>query len=177
MAQLRLAIRQEDWTQRGKFPQTLKPLLNNLALQSIKLDEYDEHFFNYMPELFPYNKFTMRVSFFFLFWLFGFFFFSLVGLFLAFWNVLGWVGLGWIGDFSFVHQFGFLFFFFLLFLGTSTYLRKKKKQKLIKRTVFPDHITLLVNRQDEILEDLKQEARAGFSKAEEEWEKSVVAWG
>ncbi|PPQ79331.1 hypothetical protein CVT25_002561 [Psilocybe cyanescens] len=49
-------------------------------------------------------------------------------------------------------------------------------QKLIKRTVFPDHLALLTERQDVLLAQLKQLATEGFAKAEEEWEKSVVAW-
>ncbi|KAF9480638.1 hypothetical protein BDN70DRAFT_832435 [Pholiota conissans] len=48
--------------------------------------------------------------------------------------------------------------------------------KLIKRTVFGDHLTLLTERQDVLLAQLGQLARDGFKKAEEEWERSVVAW-
>jgi hypothetical protein len=33
-----------------------------VALKAVELDEYDDHFFNLMPVLFPYNKFTMSVS-------------------------------------------------------------------------------------------------------------------
>ena len=51
----------ESWDQKGKFPQALKPMLSQLAILAIQLDEYDEHFFNLMPTLFPYNKFTMSV--------------------------------------------------------------------------------------------------------------------
>jgi hypothetical protein len=50
-------------------------------------------------------------------------------------------------------------------------------QKLIRRTVFPEHLAMLHQRQDALLVDLAAQAEAGFSKAEEEWEKSVVAWG
>ncbi|KAF9449695.1 hypothetical protein P691DRAFT_666961 [Macrolepiota fuliginosa MF-IS2] len=56
---LKDAIKSESWSQKGKFPPGLKPQLSQLALQAIKLDEYDEHFFSLMPALFPYNKFTM----------------------------------------------------------------------------------------------------------------------
>jgi hypothetical protein len=55
-------IAKENWEQKGKFPVSLKPPLAQLALLAIKLDEYDDHFFNLMPTLFPYNKFTMTVS-------------------------------------------------------------------------------------------------------------------
>jgi len=38
-------------------------------------------------------------------------------------------------------------------------------------------MVLLTERQEELLNQLKELAQAGFAKAEEEWEKSVVAWG
>ncbi|KAF8182890.1 hypothetical protein BJ912DRAFT_1061445 [Pholiota molesta] len=44
-------------------------------------------------------------------------------------------------------------------------------------TLFPEHLTLLTERQDVLLAQLAQLAREGFEKAKEEWEKSVVAWG
>ena len=50
-------------------------------------------------------------------------------------------------------------------------------QKLIKRTVFQDHTQLPMARQETLLEGLAEQAEAGFAKAEEEWEKSVVAFG
>lgn len=50
-------------------------------------------------------------------------------------------------------------------------------QKLIKRTVFTDHLTLLTERQDVLLTQLATLAKDGFEKAKEEWERSVVAWG
>lgn len=52
----------ENWEVKGKFPQSLKPILTQVAVLAIKLNEYDEHFFNLMPLLFPYNKFTMTAS-------------------------------------------------------------------------------------------------------------------
>jgi hypothetical protein len=58
----RLPLFSEDWTQKGKFPPSLKPALARAALLAVELDEYDEYFFNYMPTIFPYNKFTMSVS-------------------------------------------------------------------------------------------------------------------
>jgi Ubinuclein conserved middle domain len=60
---LKKEIAKENWEQKGKFPPALKPHLSTLALLAIKLDEYDDHFFNLMPTLFPYNKFTMTVGF------------------------------------------------------------------------------------------------------------------
>ena len=52
----------ENWDHKGKFPPGIKPLLAQVALKAVALDEYDDHFFNLMPVLFPYNKFTMSVS-------------------------------------------------------------------------------------------------------------------
>lgn len=49
----------EDWSAKGKFPPTIKPILAKTALVAIEHDEYDDDFFNLMPTLFPYNKFTM----------------------------------------------------------------------------------------------------------------------
>jgi hypothetical protein len=51
----------ESWETKSKFPPNLKPLLAALSLQAITLDEYDDNFFNLMPTIFPYNKFTMSV--------------------------------------------------------------------------------------------------------------------
>jgi hypothetical protein len=38
-------------------------------------------------------------------------------------------------------------------------------------------MALLVKRQDELLVELKATADEGFSRAKEEWERSVTAWG
>ncbi|KAI0296976.1 hypothetical protein B0F90DRAFT_1743105 [Multifurca ochricompacta] len=48
--------------------------------------------------------------------------------------------------------------------------------KLIKRQIFPEHMALLVKRQDELLVELKAAADEGFLRAKEEWERSVTAW-
>ncbi|KIP05958.1 hypothetical protein PHLGIDRAFT_91452 [Phlebiopsis gigantea 11061_1 CR5-6] len=57
--ELKDAIGKESWTVKGKFPQTLKPLLSRVALKAIVLNEYNDNFFNLMPKIFPYNRFTM----------------------------------------------------------------------------------------------------------------------
>ncbi|KAF7291907.1 hypothetical protein MIND_01216000 [Mycena indigotica] len=59
IAKLKVAIAAESWETKSKFPPNLKPMLNDLALQAIQLDEYNEQFFNLMPTIFPYNRFTM----------------------------------------------------------------------------------------------------------------------
>lgn len=105
---LKKEIAKESWEQKGKFPPALKPHVSALALLAIKVDEYDDHFFNLLPILFPYNKFTMT--------------------------------------------------------------------KLTKRTVYPEHVALLQERQDELLKELEDLAKAGFTKAEEEWQRSVTLW-
>jgi hypothetical protein len=120
----------EDWSVKGKFPPNLKPLLSRVAMKAIELNEYDEHFFNYMPILFPYNKFTMTVR---------------------------------------SHSLSFLF------SNISTPFRLFKK--LIKRTVFPEHQQILIQRQEALLEELADLASKGFSHAQEEWEKSLASWG
>ncbi|KAJ3535388.1 hypothetical protein NMY22_g6514 [Coprinellus aureogranulatus] len=105
---MKQAIAKENWEQKGKFPPALKPQLAQLALLAIRLDEYDDHFFNLMPVLFPYNKFTMT--------------------------------------------------------------------KLIKRTVYADHIALLQARQDELLKQLKEIAEANYDNAEREYQKALLQW-
>ncbi|KAH9939234.1 uncharacterized protein BXZ73DRAFT_43928 [Epithele typhae] len=105
---LKEAIAKESWDVKGKFPPGLKPLLGQVALKAVVLGQYDENFFNLMPRLFPYNKFTMT--------------------------------------------------------------------KLIKRTVWRDHTNLLTDRQNALIEDLRVLASAGFAKAKEEWERSVMMW-
>lgn len=59
IAELKAAISKEDWSVKGKFPPNLKPLLAQVALKAIVLGEYDDNFFNLMPKIFPYNRFTM----------------------------------------------------------------------------------------------------------------------
>ncbi|KAH9957630.1 hypothetical protein BGW80DRAFT_1465712 [Lactifluus volemus] len=106
--ELKAAISKENWEPKGKFPSGIRPVLGAVALKAIKLNEYNDNFFNLMPRIFPYNRFTMS--------------------------------------------------------------------KLIKRQIFPEHMALLVKRQDELLAELKSAADKGFPQAKEEWERSVTAW-
>ncbi|KAF8260068.1 hypothetical protein EI94DRAFT_1749637 [Lactarius quietus] len=105
---LKVAISKENWEPKGKFPLAIRPILGAVALKAIRLNEYDDNFFNLMPRIFPYNRFTMS--------------------------------------------------------------------KLIKRQIFVEHMDLLVQRQDELLLELKAAAHEGFQRAKEEWERTVVAW-
>ncbi|EIM80227.1 uncharacterized protein STEHIDRAFT_172868 [Stereum hirsutum FP-91666 SS1] len=59
LEELRVAVAKENWDVKGKFPPGLKPLLAQVALKAITLNEYDDNFFNLMPKIFPYNRFTM----------------------------------------------------------------------------------------------------------------------
>lgn len=51
----------ESWEPKGKFPPGIRPILGDVALKAIKLNEYNDNFFNLMPRIFPYNRFTMSV--------------------------------------------------------------------------------------------------------------------
>ena len=53
----------ESWV-KGKFPPTLKPTLAQVALKAVILGEYDDNFFNLMPKIFPYNRYTLSVNYF-----------------------------------------------------------------------------------------------------------------
>ncbi len=55
------AVLAESWEPKGKFPPGIRPVLGTVALKAIKLNEYDDNFFNLMPRIFPYNRFTMSV--------------------------------------------------------------------------------------------------------------------
>ncbi|KAJ1300665.1 hypothetical protein OPQ81_002313 [Rhizoctonia solani] len=52
-------IKSYSWENKAKFPPNLKPRLTAVALEALKLGEYNENFFNYLPKIFPYNRFTM----------------------------------------------------------------------------------------------------------------------
>jgi hypothetical protein len=51
------------------------------------------------------------------------------------------------------------------------------QQKLIKRTVWRQHTDLLLERQNALVEELRKLAEEGFTKAQEEWKRSVSLWG
>ncbi|KAF9782537.1 hypothetical protein BJ322DRAFT_1160971 [Thelephora terrestris] len=104
---LKAAIANESWV-KGKFPPGLKPMLAQVALKAVVLGEYDENFFNLMPKIFPYNRYTLS--------------------------------------------------------------------KLIKRLIWKDHINILTERQNELLSELAELTKDGFSKAQEEWEKNLAIW-
>ena len=51
----------ESWV-KGKFPPGLKPMLAQVALKAVVLGDYDDNFFNLMPKIFPYNRYTLSVN-------------------------------------------------------------------------------------------------------------------
>ena len=69
------------------------------------------------------------------------------------------------------------FFNVLVYVGFEVSYLTSNIQKLIKRTIFSDHLALLIERQDDLLAQLTQIANEGFSKAKEEWEKNLLLWG
>ncbi|KAF8602224.1 hypothetical protein BDV93DRAFT_524242 [Ceratobasidium sp. AG-I] len=52
-------IKAHSWENKAKFPPNLKPRLVQVATEALRLGEYNENFFNYLPKIFPYNRFTM----------------------------------------------------------------------------------------------------------------------
>lgn len=59
---LRKLVQGADFTLKSKFPPQLRAPLAQVAVKAIELEEYGEAFFKYLPDIFPYNKFTMTVS-------------------------------------------------------------------------------------------------------------------
>ncbi|KAF8310732.1 hypothetical protein DL93DRAFT_2230056 [Clavulina sp. PMI_390] len=58
-AHLRTLVASADFTTKSKFPPQLRGPLADAAIQAVELEEYGEAFFRTLPEVFPYNKFTM----------------------------------------------------------------------------------------------------------------------
>ncbi|KAG8929906.1 hypothetical protein FRC02_004883 [Tulasnella sp. 418] len=56
---LKAEIDKTKWETKGRFPQNLKPILVDVATLALKLGDYNDSFFDYMPFIFPYNRFTM----------------------------------------------------------------------------------------------------------------------
>ncbi|PWN43727.1 hypothetical protein IE81DRAFT_346327 [Ceraceosorus guamensis] len=58
--QLKEQIEATDWSNKSKFPPSLKPSLVEFAGLAVQLGEYNDNFFHWLPNLFPYNRFTMH---------------------------------------------------------------------------------------------------------------------
>ncbi|KDE04755.1 hypothetical protein MVLG_04811 [Microbotryum lychnidis-dioicae p1A1 Lamole] len=53
-------VAKESFEVKNKFPPRLRPILVDVAMRALELDEYDDDFFAIMPKIFPYNLFTMK---------------------------------------------------------------------------------------------------------------------
>ncbi|KAG9019828.1 hypothetical protein FRB90_005976 [Tulasnella sp. 427] len=105
---LKRQIDEANWTQRGKFPPHLKPLLQQTATVALQHGDYNDKFFDYLPTVFPYNRFTMM--------------------------------------------------------------------KLTSRLMYSEHQNFLQQRQDALLEELRQIAVEDFPKAQEEYARAQASW-
>ncbi len=56
---LKRKVDAENFSVKAKFPPALKPPLIETARLAVMLLEYDDNFFNHLPTIFPYNRFTM----------------------------------------------------------------------------------------------------------------------
>ncbi len=107
-ASLMDTIKQYSFEQKGKFPPELKPRLTTCAVRAIQLSEYGDNFFNRLPRLFPYNRYTMF--------------------------------------------------------------------KLTKRLVYADHVKMIVERQDQLLEELGKMVTEGMEGAQAEYDRALSMW-
>ncbi|SPO28454.1 uncharacterized protein UTRI_04851 [Ustilago trichophora] len=57
--ELKQKVDAESFAVKTKFPPSLKPPLVETAKLAVMLGEYDDNFFNHLPTIFPYNRFTM----------------------------------------------------------------------------------------------------------------------
>ncbi|WFD33821.1 hypothetical protein MCUN1_000641 [Malassezia cuniculi] len=56
---LKVLVQRASFAVKTKFPPELKPPLIETAKLAVELDEYNDNFFNILPSIFPYNRFTM----------------------------------------------------------------------------------------------------------------------
>lgn len=108
LAALADTIKQYSFEQKGKFPPDLKPRLTACAVRAIQLNEYGDNFFNRLPKLFTYNRYTMF--------------------------------------------------------------------KLTKRLVYAEHVKMIVERQDQLLEELGKMVNEGMEGAQAEYDRALVLW-
>ena len=55
--------RTESFEPKSKFPPNLKAPVHTIAVKALELGQYSDDFFQAMADIFPYNLFTMKVSF------------------------------------------------------------------------------------------------------------------
>ncbi|KAG8908995.1 hypothetical protein FRB99_000098 [Tulasnella sp. 403] len=108
LRELKTTIDEANWETKGKFPPHLKPLLQSTAIVALKHGDYNDNFFDYLPTIFPYNRFTMM--------------------------------------------------------------------KLTSRLMYQEHQKFLQDRQNALLDELKQIAVEDFAKAQEDFAKACAAW-
>ncbi|KAM0751212.1 hypothetical protein T439DRAFT_356045 [Meredithblackwellia eburnea MCA 4105] len=59
-AMLRAEVAQADFSVKSKFPPHLRPILVEIGLFALSINEFDDDFLAQLPKIFPYNHFTMK---------------------------------------------------------------------------------------------------------------------
>lgn len=57
---LRQLAAKESWLKKSKFPPDLRDPLVHASMVAIALDEFNDNFFNWLPQIFPYNRHTLN---------------------------------------------------------------------------------------------------------------------
>ncbi|PWN33508.1 uncharacterized protein FA14DRAFT_62902 [Meira miltonrushii] len=57
---LRQLAAKESWLKKSKFPPDLRDPLVRASMVAIALDEFNDNFFNWLPQIFPYNRHTLN---------------------------------------------------------------------------------------------------------------------
>lgn len=105
---LKKLVATENFQVKSRFPPSLRPPLRKAARLAVELGEYTDNFFNFMPQIFPYNRFTMS--------------------------------------------------------------------KLIKREFFEDHVAMIKEKQDELVEDLRKAVEAALPQHQKDYEEALQQW-
>lgn len=105
---LRRLVAAESFQVKSRFPPNLRDPLKKAARMALELGEYNENFFNFLPNIFPYNRFTMS--------------------------------------------------------------------KLVKRDFFEEHVALLQQKQEELLEDLREAIAEAVPTHRAEYAETLRLW-
>jgi hypothetical protein len=57
---LRQKVAKESWLKKSKFPPSLREPLLQASTVAVALNEYNDNYFNWLPQIFPYNRLTMH---------------------------------------------------------------------------------------------------------------------
>ncbi|UZJ54687.1 hypothetical protein CBS101457_004007 [Exobasidium rhododendri] len=57
---LRQKVAKESWLKKTKFPPDLRDPLLQASRIAVALNEYNDNFFNWLPQIFPYNRLTLH---------------------------------------------------------------------------------------------------------------------